>query len=117
MDAEIWVEKYRPKTLDEVIGQDDVVKRLKSYVKQKNIPHLLFAGPPGTGKTATSIALTRDLFGENWRDNFIELNASVSKDTPILVRIDGEIKRLTFEELDKIYFKDSNEEYVKTDDL
>lgn len=116
MEAEIWVEKYRPKTLDEIVDQEDVVKRLKNYVQQKNIPHLLFAGPPGTGKTATAIALTRDLFGENWRDNFIELNASVSKDTPILVRIDGEIRRVTFEELDRMYFK-GNEEYIKVNNL
>jgi len=76
MTTEIWVEKYRPKTLDEVVGQDEVINRLKGYVERKNIPHLLFAGPPGTGKTATAIALTRDLFGEVWRDNFIEMNAS-----------------------------------------
>jgi len=76
VETEIWVEKYRPGTLKEVVGQEEVVQRLMSYVERKNIPHLLFAGPPGTGKTASAIALTRDLFGENWRDNFIEMNAS-----------------------------------------
>jgi len=76
VETEIWVEKYRPGTLKEVVGQEEVVQRLMSYVGRKNIPHLLFAGPPGTGKTASAIALTRDLFGENWRDNFIEMNAS-----------------------------------------
>ena len=110
-DTEIWVEKYRPKTLDEVVGQDEVIQRLKGYVARKNLPHLLFAGPPGTGKTATAIALTRDLFGENWRDNFIEMNASVTPDTPILVRIDGIVKRTTFKEIDEMFFK-GNEEYA-----
>jgi replication factor C small subunit len=73
---EVWVEKYRPTTLDEIVGQDEVISRLKAYVKAGNLPHLLFAGPAGTGKTTSAIALARELFGEDWRANFAELNAS-----------------------------------------
>ncbi|RLF48852.1 MAG: replication factor C small subunit [Thermoplasmata archaeon] len=73
---DVWVEKYRPKKLDEVVGQDDIVRRLKAYVERRSMPHMLFAGPAGTGKTTCAIALARELFGENWRDNFYELNAS-----------------------------------------
>jgi len=73
---EIWVEKYRPKTLDDMVGQDEIVERLKAYRDSKNLPHLLFAGPAGTGKTTSAMALARDLFGEDWRQNYAELNAS-----------------------------------------
>ncbi|WP_457753207.1 replication factor C small subunit [Thermococcus sp.] len=99
-----WVEKYRPQRLDDIVGQDHIVKRLKHYVKTGSMPHLLFAGPPGVGKTTAALCLTRELFGEHWRHNFLELNASVSKDTPILVRINGKVIRTTFAELDKLYF-------------
>jgi len=71
-----WVEKYRPQRLDDIVGQDHIVRRLKHYVKTGSMPHLLFAGPPGTGKTTSALALSRELFGENWRHNFLELNAS-----------------------------------------
>ena len=73
---EVWVEKHRPKSLEDVVGQEEVVERLKAYVKTRSLPHLLFAGPAGTGKTTCALALTRQLFGENWTLNFNELNAS-----------------------------------------
>lgn len=72
----LWVEKYRPESLDEVVGQDDVVERLEAYAESGSLPHLLLAGPPGVGKTAATIALSRELFGEEWGGNFLELNAS-----------------------------------------
>ncbi len=73
---EIWTEKYRPKTLSEVVGQKHVTERLESYVRSNSMPHLLFTGPAGTGKTTCSLALAKEFFGENWRGNFIELNSS-----------------------------------------
>jgi replication factor C small subunit len=72
----LWAEKYRPKSLDEIVNQKDIVERLKKFVKEKNMPHLLFAGPPGTGKTTAALALVHDLYGENYRQYFLELNAS-----------------------------------------
>jgi len=73
---DIWIEKYRPKILDDVVGQDEIVERLKAYVKTKNVPHLMFAGPAGTGKTTSALAMSKELFGDNWKQNLNELNAS-----------------------------------------
>ena len=73
----LWVEKYRPSNLDEISSQSDVIKSLRSSIKTKNIPHLIFFGPSGCGKTSTIIALAKDLFGlKNYSDRIIELNAS-----------------------------------------
>ena len=73
---EIWVEKYRPQKLAEVVGQKTTTSRLSNYVKEKSMPHLMFSGPAGTGKTSSAIALAKELFEENWRYNVHELNAS-----------------------------------------
>lgn len=73
---EIWTEKYRPLTLDDVVGQENVVKRLKAFVKNKSLQNLLFVGTAGTGKTTCAIAIAREFFGEGWRQNILELNAS-----------------------------------------
>lgn len=81
---EIWIEKYRPERLDDIVGQDEIIKRLKSYVKTRNLPHLLFSGPPGVGKTAAAISIVKEIFGDTWRNNFIELNASDERGIDII---------------------------------
>lgn len=71
-----WVEKYRPQTLDEVVGQEHIIARLKRYVEEGNMPNLMFTGPAGVGKTTTALAMAKSMLGEYWRQNFLELNAS-----------------------------------------
>lgn len=70
-----WTEKYRPMKLDDVIGQDGIANRLKAYVKSRSMPHLMFAGPAGTGKTTAALCMAREFFGDISHD-FLEMNAS-----------------------------------------
>ncbi len=72
----IWTEKYRPSKFSEVRGQKDVVSKVEAMVKGRNLPHLLFAGPPGIGKTTLALVIAKQLFREGWHSNFLELNAS-----------------------------------------
>ncbi len=74
--SSIWTEKYRPKTFKEILGQDLIVKRVEAFVKALNMPHLLFSGPAGIGKTTLSLVIGRQLFGDSWTTNLLELNAS-----------------------------------------
>ncbi len=72
----IWIEKYRPARLVDIVGQDEIIERLSSYVKTGNLPHLLFTGSAGVGKTTAAVTLAREFFGASWQMNFRELNAS-----------------------------------------
>lgn len=72
-----WVEKYRPKSLDDVTAQDHTITVLQRTLNATNLPHMLFYGPPGTGKTSTILALAKDLYGpELFKTRVLELNAS-----------------------------------------
>jgi len=75
-DTDIWTEKYRPSKFEEVVGQQEILKRVKSLVQAMNIPHLLFAGPAGIGKSTLALIIVKELFGKRWRENYLELNAS-----------------------------------------
>ncbi|MEM2915713.1 MAG: replication factor C small subunit [Candidatus Bathyarchaeia archaeon] len=76
-ESVMWVEKYRPKTLDEIVNHKQTVESLKAFLKTPlTMPHLLFSGPPGNGKTSAALCLAKQLLGANWRDYTLELNAS-----------------------------------------
>lgn len=72
----LWTEKYRPKEFEDVVGQEHIVASIKNFVEAKQLPHLLFAGPAGCGKSTLALIIARKLFGEFWRQNFSETNAS-----------------------------------------
>ena len=86
----MWTETHRPQHLDDVVGQDHIIRRLRYMVERGHedgdvtFPHLMFAGPAGTGKTSTAIALMKTLFGESWESNFIELNASDERSISVI---------------------------------
>ncbi len=79
LNNQVWVEKYRPKTLDDICGQEHVVSTLKGYLKSDSLPHLLFFGAAGTGKTSTIIAYVKEFYAQynkNYKNHVLELNAS-----------------------------------------
>ena len=97
------VEKYRPKTLNEIIGQDHVVEALKEIAKKEEKPHMLFVGPSGVGTTTAAMAFEREIFGKYWRNKFIELNAS---DERGIDTVREKIKRIALTKGEKILFLD-----------
>jgi replication factor C small subunit len=72
----MWSEKYRPKKLSQVVDQKEIIKGISNLIKTPDIPHMLFAGPAGVGKTTTALCIAMELLGEEWRKNTLELNAS-----------------------------------------
>jgi replication factor C small subunit len=84
MESSIWTEKYRPQDFSEIKGQTEIVKRIKAFTEQQNIPHLLFTGPAGVGKTTLALVTAKKLFKESWHQNFLELNASDERGIDII---------------------------------
>ena len=87
----MWIEKYRPQSLDEVIGQSHITDRLSFMVAElhktgdgSSIPHMLFAGPAGTGKTSTAVSFMKSAFGDAWSSNWLELNASDERSISVI---------------------------------
>src|SRR3989338_5258363 len=80
----LWTEKYRPSDFSDIKGQKDIVKRVKAFVEQKNLPHLMFAGPAGVGKTSLALVIAKKLFKDLWHQNFLELNASDERGIDII---------------------------------
>lgn len=109
---EIWTEKYRPKELKDVVGQKEIVERLQAYAQTGSLPHLLFSGPAGIGKTTCALALSKQIYGEGWRQNFLELNASDERGIDVVrgkikefartSPLDGDFKIIFLDEADSL---------------
>jgi len=74
--GEIWTEKYRPKEFSDLKGQEDIIPKIQALIEKKNLPHLMFAGPAGTGKSSLSLVIVKKMYGDKWHENYLELNAS-----------------------------------------
>lgn len=110
----IWTEKYRPKTFPEFKGQEKIVERVKAMVKQKNISNFLFAGPAGVGKSTLALIIARELFGETYRQNFLELNASDERGIDVVRNTIKDFARTkAFGNVPKIIFLDESDSLTK----
>ncbi|KAI3651810.1 hypothetical protein MP228_003113 [Amoeboaphelidium protococcarum] len=106
-----WVEKYRPRNIDEVSSQEEVVSVLKSTIESKNLPHLLFYGAAGTGKTSTILALCRQVFGHDFKSRVLELNASDERGINVIRKKVKDFARTTLHSSDHNTVKDSMPPY------
>ncbi|HIJ12552.1 MAG TPA: replication factor C small subunit [Halobacteriales archaeon] len=110
----IWIEKYRPRSLSQIVGQEAITSRLKGYVEKKDLPHLLFSGPAGVGKTTSSVAIAQEIYGEKWKENFLELNASDERGIDVVRNRIKNFARSSFGKYDyKIIFLDEADSLTK----
>lgn len=107
MIEEIWTEKYRPKKLDDITGQSHIIPRLREFVNNKSLPHCLFAGPAGCGKTTAALCIANEFFGKGLRGNFLELNASDERGIEtVRVKVKDFARTMPMEGLFKIVYLD-----------
>jgi len=110
----MFIEKYRPKSFDDVVGQQDIIKQISKYIEKKgSIPNLLFIGDPGTGKTSLAYIITRALFGDNYINSFLELNASSDRGIEVVRKRIQEFARTKSFHKFKIVFLDEASEITK----
>ncbi|MAF34316.1 replication factor C small subunit [Candidatus Woesearchaeota archaeon] len=106
-DSFLWAEKYRPKTFEEFVGQTHILDGVRQLVEQGNLPHVMFAGPAGVGKSTLAIVVARTLFGDRWRQNVLELNASDERGIDVVrTKVKNFARTKAFEVPFKIIFLD-----------
>lgn len=76
MDNKPWIEKYRPNQLNKILSQDEIINTITKLIENNKLPHMLFHGPSGIGKTSTIISLSRKIYGDNYKQMILELNGS-----------------------------------------
>jgi len=112
--GELWTEKYRPREFSEIFGQEAIVSKIKAFVDQKNMPHVMFAGPAGTGKSSLSLIAVKKLYGSDWRSNYLELNASDERGIDVVRnKIKGFARTQTLTGNFKIIFLDEADALTK----
>ncbi|MGC8516423.1 MAG: replication factor C small subunit [Candidatus Acidifodinimicrobium sp.] len=109
---DLWIEKYRPNTFDDILGQRDTIEKLRAMAKAGEVQHMILSGPPGVGKTTSAIVLAKTIFGDQWSHNFIELNASDDRKLSVIQGkvkefarskpIDAPFKMILFDEADSL---------------
>ncbi|MDD5650750.1 MAG: replication factor C small subunit, partial [Candidatus Nanoarchaeia archaeon] len=84
MNEKIWTEKFRPSSFKDIKGQKPILDKVKAMVEKKNLPHQLYVGPAGVGKTSLILVVAKELYGDSWQDNVLELNASDTRGIDII---------------------------------